>query len=233
MRDDEVRETHPSFGLVSFSRVSCTPACNLFGSSIMHGNYIELRIHEAEKIRNLNYNRYHPNKEYISVMLSPSQFAEAITSMNCGVGVPCTIGTLYGERIDPCPEHNERQVFEKEFEDKVKKIMGEVLTLLNDTNKILDAKGPVKAADKAAIKAKVEKVYRDVRFNLPFVQSQFNEAVDNTVKEAKAELEAFHISRVIAYGMEAIQNETKPNIGALDAPSRAADDSPLALPGNG
>lgn len=76
----------------------------LFGSSIKHHDIITLRISPAYMDRDLNYDRYYAeNHPYIEINMSQSQFAQAITSLNMGAGVPVTLRQINGEYIEPCP----------------------------------------------------------------------------------------------------------------------------------
>lgn len=51
---DWKRKSHPSYGMISFSRENCTPATALFGSSIKHGNPIRMVLSHANIERGLN-----------------------------------------------------------------------------------------------------------------------------------------------------------------------------------
>jgi len=77
-------ESHPSYGMVSFNRQQQTPPANLFGSSIKHQTLISLTIRRGTKERDLSRDWYFGGEELIEVLLSPNQFAEAITHMNMG-----------------------------------------------------------------------------------------------------------------------------------------------------
>jgi hypothetical protein len=47
---------------------------------------------------------------------------------------------------------------------------------------------------------------QEVRSNLPFIQSMFNEQMDKTVKEAKGEIEAFTQNKIHALGLEKLED---------------------------
>lgn len=119
--ENEIKESHESFGMLGFYRSSVTSA-NLFGSSIKHQHTIRMTLKKAEKGRSLNRDWYSGRGEIVEVEMSQNQFAEMITSMNVGDGVPVTIRRLNGKTMEPCPEENRRQEFEKEFELKIKKL---------------------------------------------------------------------------------------------------------------
>src|SRR5208337_4240325 len=89
----------PSYAMVSFSRISAGgEGLSLFGSSIKHHSAITLSIKQARLSRDtdLSHDWYFAENRFplIEVTLSPNQFAELLTSMNVGDGVPATL-TLY------------------------------------------------------------------------------------------------------------------------------------------
>lgn len=89
--DSKVCETHASFGLIQASRTS--GQVRLFGSAIpSHQHFISLSIARAKRIRTgLGVVHYARTGEVLKVSLSELQWAELITSLGSGDGVPCTI----------------------------------------------------------------------------------------------------------------------------------------------
>jgi len=191
-------ESHESYGMVGFSRVSTTPPINLFGSSIKHGNLITLKISTARKYREYQKDRYMANESVVEVEMSATQFAEAITSFNVGQGVPCTLRYVNGDKWDkekrgyrePCPEIN----FRKQATNELKKEMSDLSTRLDelkkDSEEILTRKEPIKAADRKKLLDDLRMLEQEIRSNIPFVHECFNKSVDKTVTEAKGEIEA-------------------------------------------
>jgi len=199
-------EKHESYALVNFSRVTSSQNHNLFGSSIKHSHTITLSISKAELRRDLNHERFFPRQEIIKVEMSQNQFAELISSMNCGSGVPCTLRRHEDRRVEDPPYRNQRQLFESEFKEDVQKIGGQLDTLSSELQQLLDEKAPKKALKAFAEKIRI--VAQDVNSNLPFVQSSFNETMDKTVTEAKGEVESFVLNRVVSLGIESLKKQT-------------------------
>ena len=203
---EEVVETHQTYGLVGFSRISCGRAgINLFGSSIRHHSAITLRIRRAEKRRDLSRDWFHANEDLIEVTLSPTQFAEAITCMNMGDGVPCTIRYVGREDMGDCPEINQRQIFNDEIKRDVHKAMKDAEKLVSRANELLEKKS-TNMTDKREIAETLRMLMQHIKNNIPFVHSQFNEAMDKTVNEAKGEVEAFFLNKINSLGLEALQD---------------------------
>lgn len=195
---DSEPETHESYGLLGLSRVSCNPAMSLFGSSIKHGNLIELRIKTGRKYRGYQSDRYSGHKTLCRVLLSPTQFAEAITSFNVGDGVPCTVEQVKGDEWDEtnrrfrerCPEVNMRQRANSELKEEMAELGTRVDRLSRDAKEILNGKGTLKKADRARLLNDLASITQEIKSNIPFVHECFNESVDKTVTEAKGEIDA-------------------------------------------
>jgi len=201
----EKKEEHESYALASFSRISSSGNHNLFGSSIKHSHTITLSISKAERHRDLNREWYFPRQEIIEVEMSQNQFAELISSLNCGSGVPCTLRRHEGRGIEDPPYHNQRHLFENEFKEKTQQVGERLSSLATDLQQLLDEKAP-----KRAFREFVERVRmtaQEVNSNMPFVQSSFNEAMDKTVVEAKGEVESFVLNRVTSLGIEALKDQ--------------------------
>ena len=204
--DEETREEHPTYGLVGFSRTSHgPPGENLFGSSIQHMNTITLRIRRAEKHRDLNRDWYFARENLIEVSMSPTQFAEAITCMNVGDGIPCTLKYVGGKDMGRCPEHNQRQVFCDEVKHSVNKAMEDAKALVCEANELL-AKKNTTIGDKKRIAHLVQMLMQHIISDMPFVHRQFDEAMDKTVSEAKGEVEAFFLNKIHSLGLDALQD---------------------------
>ena len=94
MRGEETKK-HPSYGLIRFSRIQGHQ--HFFGSDSRPDSYIELTVSECEHNQDLVQSWYFPRKELVSLRLTNNQFAELITSLNMGSGVPCTLEFIKGE----------------------------------------------------------------------------------------------------------------------------------------
>ena len=204
--EDRTTIEHESFAMLGLTRSSCSFSQNLFGSSIQHSHTIKLKIAPAKIDRMLNRDWFHANtKPYIEVEMSYSQFAEAITSMNVGDGVPVTLRRLDGKTIEDCPQFDKRQEFEKEM----LKIGKSLRVLTEQAEALLSEKKPPTKADKETILKGIKALRQEIESNVPFIQSSFNEQMDKTVLEAKGEFEGFVMHKVISTGLEGLQKEFK------------------------
>ncbi len=192
-----------TFGCISFSRTHGTPQ-PLFGSSIKHSNQIMLEVKTAHLWRNLNMDRVHGDKILLRVIMSPTQFADAITSMNSGE-IPVTIDYIAGQGHFPegAPFQNKVAQFNNEFAADIGKL-GE------DFDAVIKLAEQCKA-QKRLIGA-LEQLKMHFVNNVPFVAEQFAEQMEKTVTEAKGEIEAFAEGKVRQYGLEALRAEL-PSLG--------------------
>jgi hypothetical protein len=201
------KQTHESYGMAGFFR-SSGGHTNLFGSSISHNHTIRFRIKTASKERGLNTDWYYGDKELIEIEMSQNQFAELITSMNMGDGVPVTIRRVNGKSMENCPEENKRQLFEKEFDQKMKELRNKLSKLTSDAKQILNEKKSLTKADRETILNQISMLEQEIGSNTPFVLSMFNEQMDKTVTEAKGEVEAFVQNKITSLGIEGLKAET-------------------------
>ena len=203
----EQEETHESYGMVGVSRVTCSSGQNLFGSSIRHSNTIRLTIKAAEVRRDLHRNWYRGRKELIEVELSPTQYAEMISSPNMGDGVPCTIRHINHEHMKNPPEIKQRQIFEEEFERDVEEIKRMCENEVKEISETLLKKGGITVAERKKINNQISMLIQSVNSNLPFLQKSFNKSIDKTVLEAKGEVDAFVTNKVLSLGIKGLEKE--------------------------
>jgi hypothetical protein len=129
--------THPTFGVISFGRTQGT-STPLFGSSVEHHHTIRVSIKTAELHRSLSNDHIMSDKVIVEAEMSPSQFADAITSFNCGE-IPITLRWTRetGYIKDTVPFQNKVAQFNNEFQehiDVLSKDFDDVINLAKDTN---------------------------------------------------------------------------------------------------
>jgi len=113
------RETHshPSFGQLYFGRVQST-GTEFYGSELRQDNYITMDLSSSKIQRDLSKDWHFADKSLVRVRMSSAQFAEAITNMNCGGGVCCTIEYLPNEKIAELPKQESRKELMSKCENK-------------------------------------------------------------------------------------------------------------------
>lgn len=199
---------HPSFANLYIGRSHSSGKQALFGSSIKHSDVITLKISPAYMDRDLNYDRYYAEAvPYIEIKMSQSQFAQAITSLNMGAGVPVTLSQLNGEYIEPCPFVDKREQFSSEFRQDMQEISKRLDEVTKEVESLIENKKTFSKADKEMILKTLTDVKTQIGSNYPYMYSMFNEQMDKTVNEAKAEIESHLQSRIEDVALRAIKQE--------------------------
>ena len=213
MKVNSKETTHPAYGIASINR-ACGNVGNLFGSSVDCDHYVELEISSGVKIDSGSYHSYLPTgKPHIRVAFSPAQFAELITSMNIGNGVPCTIKNIAGERIDEIPDDihvNELDRQKDNFKKQMKDLSENLHNAQNRIKELLSLPRLTKE-QKDELSKVLYKGIQDIDSNIPFYMEMFDEATDNIVQEAKAEIDATVHNCVLGAGIKALGEEFNNN----------------------
>lgn len=203
------RTTHPSYGMLSFSRVT-GGATNLFGSSIKHRDFISMTLYHGDIERGLNSDWYHGSKIIAEAEMSYAQFAEAITSMNVGSGIPVTIKRTEKDGLIPeCNFINKREQSQDEFSERMDHANQKMDRLVKEIQALFLEKKSIGKADKENIMNRLSEIQAEVSKNSKFALGCFNEQIEKTVTEAKAEIEAFCQNKMNSIAQAALANQTE------------------------
>lgn len=208
---EEKRETHEAYGMVGFSRCQGNP--RLFKSDIRGGNYITLTIRTASVDHHLSRDWVYGEKELIEVYLSPNQFAELLTTMNYGSGVPCTINHFNGKRMEKIPDRDsEEKIISDGFEKRMRDLSASMKNDIKELSDLFENKKTLSKEDKRNIEWKFKSIVQEVENNFPFVLNQFQESVGKTVVQAKAEIEAQVSSVIHKTGLDSLKSLSVPSL---------------------
>ena len=203
-------ETHPAYAQLSFSRQS-GGYNNLYGSAIKHQETICLTINPSKKLSSKWSERYYAeNSPYIQVRMSQSQFAQAITSMNMGSGVPVTLETLRGKYMPKCEELSIAEIANKGLKEKLNNFADKITEGKTRVDEILNKKGTIKVGERKEIDNIIGKLMQDLRSNIPFLHECMTEAYDKTATAAKADIEAFYNNAIMKMGIDALEHKQIP-----------------------
>ena len=197
------RHKHPSFGMLSFSRVSGGDP-NLYGSGIRHDHKIEMVLKRGEYDRSLNQDWYYGKETLVKVEMSYTQFADLITSMNMGDGVPVTLRYVNREEIPPCPYHNPVETHKKEFREETQKAYEKTVELINQVSELFSKKSALNKKERDNIQNTLLQIKQSIGSNQEFQLNQFHRRMDAIVAEGKGEIEAFAQSRMRSLAASAI-----------------------------
>ena len=207
-RDEETRETHESFGLISFHRIS--GSTKLFGSHLdTHHTFIRLEVQRCELSHGLSNDHYFgQGLPLIEVDMSAAQYAEAITTMNMGGGIPCTIRDVVGIQMERVPEEaqEEHAKIRAGFRGKIEGVVKMAEEAHAKGEELLTHKTVSKGRARELVDV-LGRVVMEMRSNAPFVINQFQESADRVVTAAKAEVESFTLHALTKVGMKAIADQ--------------------------
>lgn len=192
--NEKTYETHESYGIMRFSRVHGGKT-TLFGTSLRQDNKIQCTLSTGAVKRDLHTDWYTDEEELFEVEMSQSQFAELITSLNMGVGVPVTIRHIREEgKIHTCEEPPfiaKGEQHQREFSESMQDAFRETQELIEQVEKLFTEKKNLTKADRQEVINALSCIQNEIGSNLDFAVQQFREQMDHTVAEAKAEIEAY------------------------------------------
>lgn len=196
---------HESYGLVAFSHRSGNP--KLFHSALEnHSNYITLQIKTCSLVRSEEGDRLQGpmNGDLLEVDLSASQFAELLTTMNIGVGTACTIRRLNNKQVEPPPDiDSQPENMRVEVKAKAKSFAEKILARAGEVRELLK-KPALNKSDRASILNVIDTVAMELKENMPFMVTLYQEATEKIINSAKAEIEGFMVSAIRQAGLQAL-----------------------------
>ncbi len=200
------RKAHAAYGMLRFSRVSGDPG-KLFGSEINHNAYIQMELCPGEEQRHLSNTWYFGRSKCLcQVKMSSAQFAELITSLNMGSGVPVTIDYLaddMGQRPGIKDEDTLHETIKREVKKEANDAFKDADSLVKTLRATLETSKLPKAKQKELINL-AEQLSRAVHDSMPFIVDQYQEAAEKVAAKAKAELDAYATNIIHRLGEKAL-----------------------------
>ncbi|KKQ95345.1 MAG: hypothetical protein UT21_C0006G0017 [Candidatus Woesebacteria bacterium GW2011_GWA1_39_11b] len=212
MNESKEKENHkhPSFGQISFSRISTSGNIKFYGSELPQDHYIQMEIHKSDVTRDLICDRYF-NYEIplVKIRMTAGQFSELITSLNMGAGTPCTIEMIDQKKVEEMPEQESRKEFiHRKFEYRMLEFAKSIKEKQALAKQII-AKKTLSKQDIHDLNFHIEWLTQEVASNIPFFARQFQENMDEVVFEAKLEVENAIQHKISVLGLTELQNQNK------------------------
>lgn len=188
MKDRETVK-HESFGQISFTRTQGREQ-TFYGSELPQDHYVSMEIRQSEVQRDLTNEWYRTyGIPLIRIRMSSGQFAELITSMNMGSGVPCTIERLMGKKVDEFPEiESRKELVHRKFEERMKQFADTIRENKIKAKEIVKKK-TLSKQDVWDLSLQLDFLTQEIEQNIPFFAKCFQETMDDVVFEAKTEVE--------------------------------------------
>lgn len=198
--DDTITYRHPSFGRIWCGRYQGGQRF-FFGSKVgMHHGGMKLVIEQGREV--YRRDKYQggildgtaPSYSYtgrtlIEVCMSMTQWGELIAAVN-GAGTPCTIRhhPEHGHIELPDVTGTHMDVVREASQQAMKRATAELRKVVDELVPELKKPGALKASEKHELAERIEKVARLLTDRLPFLASEFDEALEDALAVARAEL---------------------------------------------
>lgn len=194
-------KTHPSYGLVKFARIQ--GHSEFFGSDSKPDSYIELTVKRCEERQDLVRSWYYERDLLTKIRLTNNQFAELITSLNMGTGVPCTIEFTKG---DGKVEQEKAREYKVDFYKRATKDMfsDSLKNIKNWAKEVENVSEKLPKKDQDAVKRFVGMVVQEFDKNMPFFMECYYEQMEKVAQEIKANLEADVLHKLTTLGLESL-----------------------------
>lgn len=215
------RQDHESYGILGFHRVTCSGAQPLFGSSIKHRDTIMLTLKTGHMRRNLNEDWYYGDKTIVEVEMSATQFADLITSLNQGDGVPVTIRCMRDGKLHECetPPFVDRNALHRaEFKEHLDDVYATSRRLIHELEEKFASKKSFTKADQKEILDICRRISQNIGCNQDFQISQFDRQMERTTTEAKGEIEAFFQTKINQIAQQALVENPEKLLGDVHSP---------------
>jgi len=198
-------EKHESFGMVSFGRI--TGQTKLFGSHLdSHESFMRMSVYRAKAEHDLTRDWYYPDSRLpiVEIALSAAQFAEALTCLNVGDGVPCTITNVEGITMQRVPAEmfTESTKIKEGFSKSLTGLVSKLEKAHAEIKELVEAKPTVSKGRAREVVDLMEMAVREIKLNTPYIVTAFQESAEKVVTGAKAEIEAFTHIALRNAGME-------------------------------
>ena len=206
MKDRETVK-HESFGQISFTRTQGREQ-TFYGSELPQDHYVSMEIRQSELSRDLTSEWYRSyGVPLIRIRMSSGQFAELITSMNMGRGIPCTIERLMGKKVDEFPEiESRKELVHRKFEERMKQFADTIRENKIKAKEIVKKK-TLSKDDVRELSFQLDFLTQEIEQNIPLFSECFQETMDKVVLEAKKEVENAIQHKINVLGLSRI---TKP-----------------------
>jgi hypothetical protein len=196
-------EKDPSFGLVSISRVQGMR--RLFESPFEHQNFVTLSIRRAYRHRtDLHSNYIGDGEELIEIAMSETQFAAMVTSLNMGVGTPCTIAHWQGKAVkEPAPDKTKQT-----FAHEAREHFTDLAAMAGELEKLTETPAKdVKAPQRERMNFLALKIHQALTDSMDFFHEQFQKSMDKVVVAAQGEVQAHVLSVIQKAGLAALDGK--------------------------
>lgn len=210
----EMEEQKDYMGVIRWGRLQCGAPQALFASEVRTDHPIYLEIHRAAVYRDLCDMTVMPDaKPYITVELTPVQWAEFLTAGNNGEGVPCTITRVDGKRMSPVEPRNLAKEYETDLNVAFNKFSSGLQRIEDELQTAIDSGKPLSKTRMQELKRSLCNVRNNSVSTVEFVRDRFKEDMAKVVMKAKAEVNAYAERQLIGKGVQCLIGDAESTDG--------------------
>ena len=203
------REKHKSWGMVGFYH-NFGSGRELFGSDVTNHNTIRLTVKHAVKHRELGRDWTMGDDIICEVELSALQFAELLTNMNMGDGVPCTIKyTREDGYVDYKSEKSKIEVIQEERNAEIDKASSNLQEVISELTELISNKKIPKTVGSELLHKLKCATSNLEGSNYEFYKKQAFEEVSKMVVEAKSQISEHINHKICSVGLEHLINASE------------------------
>ena len=203
------REKHKSWGMVGFYH-NFGSGRELFGSDVTNHNTIRLTVKHAIKHRELGRDWTMGDDIICEVELSALQFAELLTNMNMGDGVPCTIKyTREDGYVEYKSEKSKIEVIQEERNAEIEKASSNLQEVISELTELINNKKVPKSVGSELLHKLKCATSNLEGSNYEFYKKQAFNEVAKMVVEAKSQISEHINHKIYSVGLEHLINASE------------------------
>lgn len=211
MEQTKTIEQHPSFGMIKANRVSGGNGY-LFGSEVLNLSFVEITISHAQTDKNLfgrnvGEQGIWPTENLTTIRMTNSQFAEMITSLNIGIGTPCTITRIDGKGVEQKDIKDRSTTMDMANDELVKMYaerIGDNIKSLQDALGILENNARVNKDIKQSVEKSIRGILSILTNGDSFLLNEFKDVLEKSKQKVITEIDASVGTRLQELGMQHI-----------------------------
>lgn len=185
---------HPSYGLIHLVRRDNNAGSTLFGCDVKQHRTIQLEIRKGYKYTDYGLPHYttEGNKPILEVEMSFAQFSDLIINQNFNFGVPCTIKSINGVRIEDPPEDIDVvNDFYKDFQDNNKDLVNSISQLQKELDEYKNNGKKISKSKLEEMRNRLSSIKYSLNSNLSYQEELFRELMSGIVDQKKNELASY------------------------------------------
>lgn len=185
--------THESYGVIDVALSSSGQDVTFFGTSSRPRKFVSLRISRGSFEREDGVSWIQPEERMIELRMTCQQFASLASGLSRNI--PCTTEYIGDEKMGDPPHFDEHEAVRQEFRNIAKKTAEDLKKLDSRVHELLKPNAKISKTEISGICRALRLSIRNIEKNLPYIQDQFEEYLNNSMEEAKMQAQILQHGR--------------------------------------